>query len=190
MSCLPAAIPPRDDVGFDRRDYRRALGQFATGVTVVTTRTADGTPVGLTVNAFTSVSLDPPFVLWCLALSAGSAQAFLATSRFAVNVLGERQAGLAQRFATRHTDRFAGVAWRVGPGGMPLLDGAIAHLVCRSFARQVAGDHLVCIGEVERYEYAPGEPPLVFHGGGYGGLAALPGADADYSGMAPKMKVA
>lgn len=190
MTTLRDAATLRAEVRPDHREYRRALAQFATGVAVVTTRDADDRPIGLTVNAFTSASLDPPLVLWCLSLAAGSAPAFLAASRFAINVLAARQVALARRFATRHHDRFAGVDWRAGPYAMPLLDGAIAHFVCRSIARQVAGDHLVFIGEVEHYERVAGEPPLVFHGGEYAGLAPLPRDDADYSGIAPKMKAA
>lgn len=177
------------DPRFDPRAYRRALGEFATGVTIVTTCAPDGRRVGLTVNSFTSVSLDPPLVLWCLGREAASVQPFLAAGRFAINVLALDQVAIAQRFATRHADRFAGVDWRAGPGGMPLLADAIAHLVCRTVARQPAGDHLVLIGNVEHYERFDGEP-LAFHGGEYGRLVSLPPEGADYSGIAPKMKVA
>lgn len=176
---------------FDSHGYRRTLGQFATGVTIVTTSTPDGQRVGLTVNSFTSVSLDPPLVLWCLSRAAASLPSFLAAGRFAINVLALEQSDLAQRFATRHPDRFAGVGCTVGPGGVPLLAGALAHLVCRNLnlARRPTGDHFVFIGEVEHYERFAGEP-LAFHGGEYGRLVSMETGDTGYSGIAPKMKVA
>lgn len=189
MNHSPAALGPPLQIQAARRDYRRALGQFATGVAIVTT-CRDGQPAGLTVNAFTSASLDPPLVLWCLSLAAGSAPAFLAANRFAVNVLALQQVALARRFSTHRTERFAGVGWRVGPSGMPLLDGVIAHYVCRRIAHQIAGDHFVFVGEVEHYASDPGRPPLIFHGGEYGQLDRAARDDVDYSGSAPKMKVA
>lgn len=185
------AVVPAGAARFDSHGYRRTLGQFATGVTIVTTRTPDGQRVGLTVNSFTSVSLDPPLVLWCLSRAAASAPSFLAAARFAINVLALDQVDLAQRFATPHADRFAGVGCRAGEDGVPLLDGAIAHLVCRNLnlARRPTGDHLVFIGEVEHHERFTGEP-LVFQAGAYGRLVSRQPEARDYSGIAPKMKVA
>jgi flavin reductase (DIM6/NTAB) family NADH-FMN oxidoreductase RutF len=173
----------------DQGDYRRTLGQFATGVTVVTTRTLDGVRVGLTVNSFTSVSLDPPTVLWCLSCASASVRPFLAAARFAINMLAFDQAAVAQRFATRHPDRFSGVGCQIGPGGVPLLDCAIAHLVCRNIARHRSGDHLIFIGAVEHFQRFAGEP-LVFHAGEYGRLLPARLDSGDYSGIAPKIKVA
>lgn len=189
MNGSAKAVIPAPATRFDAHGYRRTLGQFATGVAIVTTCTPDGQRVGLTVNSFTSVSLDPPLILWCLGRAAASVEPFRAARRFAINVLGLDQVALAQRFATRHADRFAGIGCRFGAGGMPLLDGAIAHLVCRSVAQQPAGDHLVFIGKVEHYERFAGEP-LVFQAGDYGRLAPMPAAEADYSGIAPKIKAA
>jgi flavin reductase (DIM6/NTAB) family NADH-FMN oxidoreductase RutF len=189
MNGAAKTITPVAATQFDARGYRQTLGQFATGVTILTTCTADGQRVGLTVNSFTSVSLDPPLVLWCLRREAASVPPFLAAARFAINVLALDQAAVAQRFAERHGDRFAGGDWRAGPGGMPLLGGAVAHLVCRTVARQPAGDHLVFIGEVEHHARFAGDP-LAFHGGAYGRLVSLPPEEAVYSGIAPKMKVA
>lgn len=166
MNRSAAAVALEPAAGFDRRDYRDTLGQFATGVTVVTTLALDGLRVGLTVNSFASVSLDPPIVLWCLSRSSASAPQFLAATRFAISVLAFDQVAVAQRFASRHPDRFAGIGCRIGPGGVPLLDGEIAHLVCRNMARHPTGDHLVFIGEVEHCERFAGEP-LVFHAGKY-----------------------
>jgi flavin reductase (DIM6/NTAB) family NADH-FMN oxidoreductase RutF len=153
-------------------ELRAAFGQFATGVAVMTTRAADGRRVGLTVNSFTSVSLDPPLVLWCLARTAASLPAFLTAPRFAINVLSIGQRAIAQRFASREVDRFAGVETSVGLGGMPLLPGAIAHFVCRRVDQHAAGDHVVFVGEVEHFERLDGDP-LVFHGGNWRSAAPL-----------------
>lgn len=147
-------------------DYRRALAQFATGVTVVTTRDAHGAPVGLTVNSFNSVSLEPPLVLWSLALKASSLPAFEACSHYAVNVLAGQQLDVAQRFATRGANRFAPADWHDGPHGMPLLHGCVATLIARNRSRHPEGDHVILVGEVVHFD-APGGTPLVFHDGRY-----------------------
>ena len=151
---------------FDRRDLRRALGQFATGVTVVTTRAEDGRRIGVTANSFASLSLDPPLVLWCLDKAATSLPAFGACTHFAVNVLSAGQHHLSRQFSTPAEDKFAGVPVSEGPAGMPLLDGAIAHFLCRTVRQVDGGDHVIVIGEVERYDTFAGEP-LVFHSGFY-----------------------
>ena len=151
---------------FDRRDYRKALGQFATGVTVVTTRTADGRRVGATVNSFSSVSLNPPLVLWSIARETASFGDFTSASHFAVNVLEAHQHHLSRQFSTPLPDKFAGVDFVEGPHGLPLLNGVTAHFVCRKVRQNDGGDHVILIGEVEHYEYNDGEP-LVFHSGRY-----------------------
>ena len=152
--------------GRDLRDLRRALGQFATGVTVVTTRDDGGRPVGVTANSFASLSLEPPLVLWCLDRNAGSLPAFRESTHFAVNVLAASQHHLSRLFATPGADRFAGTEIHDGPGGMPLLEGALAHFVCRNVRQLEAGDHVIVIGQVEHYQTFEGEP-LVFHSGFY-----------------------
>ncbi len=151
---------------FDVRDLRRAFGQYATGVTVVTTRGADGLPWGMTANSFTSVSLNPPLVLWAAAKSSPSLPAFLATDRFAVNVLASDQHHLSRQFATSGAEKFEGVDLVSGPADVPLLEGVVAHFVCRRTETVDAGDHVVLFGEVESYA-ADGGEPLVFHSGGY-----------------------
>ena len=156
----------QQEQGLDLRDLRRALGQFATGVTIVTTRDDTGRRVGVTANSFASLSLDPPLVLWALDRAAGSLPAFRECTHFAVNVLSAEQHNLSRVFATSGADKFAGVDVLEGPAGMPLLDGALAHFVCRSVRQIEAGDHVLFIGEVERYETFAGEP-LVFHSGFY-----------------------
>jgi len=151
---------------FDRRDYRRALGQFATGVSVVTACTADGRRIGITVNSFSSVSLDPPLILWSLARNTPSFQDFCRATHFAVNVLEARQHHLSRQFSTPMPDKFAGVECTEGRDGCPLLNGAISYFVCRKVRQYDGGDHVIFLGEVEEYKYQEGEP-LVFHSGRY-----------------------
>lgn len=151
---------------FDVRELRRALGQYATGVTVVTARAADGRKVGMTANSFTSVSLDPPLVLWCPGKNAPSTPDFTASTHFAVNILAADQHHLSRQFATPADDKFAGAALSEGIAGTPVLDGVVARFQCRTVQCLDAGDHIVMIGEVERYD-APGGDPLVFHAGSY-----------------------
>jgi flavin reductase (DIM6/NTAB) family NADH-FMN oxidoreductase RutF/2-polyprenyl-6-methoxyphenol hydroxylase-like FAD-dependent oxidoreductase len=153
--------------GLDLRDLRQALGQFATGVTIVTARGADGRPVGVTANSFSSVSLEPPLVLWCLARDAASLAAFHECTHFGVNVLAAGQHHLSRLFASTGADKFGGEAEvRDGPYGVPMLDGVLAHFVCRNVRQIDAGDHVIVIGEVEHYDAFDGEP-LVFHSGSY-----------------------
>jgi flavin reductase (DIM6/NTAB) family NADH-FMN oxidoreductase RutF len=163
---LIATKRAQDDARLDPRDLRLALGQFATGVTVVTTRAEDGRSVGVTANSFTSLSLDPPLVMWALQRDSASWPAFHLCTSFAVNVLAAGQHHLSRQFSTPADDRFTGVAFTDGPGGVPLLEGVLAHFVCRPVRQIEAGDHIVVIGEVERYETFGGEP-LVFHSGRY-----------------------
>jgi flavin reductase (DIM6/NTAB) family NADH-FMN oxidoreductase RutF len=151
---------------FDRRDYRRALGQFATGVTVVTARASDGRKVGVTVNSFSSVSLDPPLILWSLSRQTPSFIDFTNATHFAVNVLEARQHHLSRQFSTPLPDKFAGVEFEEVTGGVPLLHGALAQFVCRKVRQHDGGDHIILVGEVEQYKYNQGEP-LVFHSGRY-----------------------
>ncbi|MGY0232075.1 flavin reductase family protein [Longispora urticae] len=136
------------------RSLRDTLARYPTGVAVVTT----AGPVGLTVNSFTSVSLDPPLVLWCLRGDSTSRAAFEASPRFAVNVLEADQGGLARQFAGPAADRFAGVGWVPGPDRLPILGGTVAWLRCRRYACLPGGDHVVFLGEVEAHAALPGAP--------------------------------
>ena len=151
---------------FEQRDYRQALGQFATGVTVVSARAKDGRKIGLTVNSFTSVSLDPPLVLWSLSRQATDFAEFSGASHFVVNVLAANQYYLSRQFSATDADKFAGVECTEGPAGCPLLKGATAHFVCRRTREFDGGDHVIVLGEVEEYKWSEGEP-LVFHSGRY-----------------------
>jgi len=149
----------------DPKQFRSALGTFATGVTIVTTRDRSGTDIGLTVNSFSSVSLDPPMVLWSLAKKSQSRQAFIDAGCFAVHILAADQSELATRFASP-VDRFAGLALERGEHGLPLLDGCAARFQCRTVSRYEGGDHDIFIGEVISYEHFE-RPALVFHAGRY-----------------------
>ncbi|MBY9074383.1 flavin reductase [Nocardioides sp. WL0053] len=161
---------------FDPRDLRRALGQYATGVTVVTCEDDEGRRWGMTANSFTSVSLNPPLVLWAAAKSSPSLPAFLAADRFAVNVLASDQHHLSRQFSTSGAEKFEGVtlvpadelAEQPGAAAVrpPVLEGTVAHFACRRTDLVDAGDHVVLFGEIEAYD-APGGEPLVFHSGSY-----------------------
>jgi flavin reductase (DIM6/NTAB) family NADH-FMN oxidoreductase RutF len=151
---------------FDRRDFRRALGQFATGVTVVTASAPDGRKIGVTVNSFSSVSLDPPLILWSLSRQTGSFSDFTNVTHFAVNVLEAKQHHLSRQFSTPLADKFAGVEFVEAKTGVPVLKGVIAQFVCRKVRQYDGGDHVIFVGEVEEYKYEDGEP-LVFHSGRY-----------------------
>ena len=153
--------------GFSPQEFRAALGMFATGVTIVTARDAAGLPVGITANSFNSVSLAPPLVLWSLARVAGSMPAFERGSHYAINILAADQHALALRFSAKAIDRFAGVPFKVGPSGAPVLDGAAAVFECFNRSRYEEGDHVIFVGEVERCAHRPGAQPLIFHGGRY-----------------------
>ena len=152
---------------FSTPDFRAALGMFATGVTVVTARRADGTLVGLTANSFNSVSLEPPLVLWSLARNAGSMPVFERGSHYAINILSAEQHALAERFASKSGDRFKDLAFREGAGGAPVIEGAAAVFECFNRSRYEEGDHVIFVGEVERCERREGAQPLIFHGGRY-----------------------
>lgn len=149
----------------DSRAFRDALGCFATGVTVVTTRDPNGQPYGVTVNSFSSLSLDPPLILWSLSCHSGAYSGFVAASHFAVHVLREGQEHLCLQFSRSGVDRFNGIDLDEGAGGVPLLPDAAALFECRSLYRYWGGDHVIFIGRVERCQQWPERKPLVFHQG-------------------------
>jgi flavin reductase (DIM6/NTAB) family NADH-FMN oxidoreductase RutF/RimJ/RimL family protein N-acetyltransferase len=138
------------------RALREAFGTFATGVTVVTAFDAESAPRGFTANSFTSVSLDPPMVLVCVGRGSQSGVAVRNAGRFAVNILGERQIDIAQRFAAAGVDRFADIAWSADPAGVPVISGAIAHFVCETESVIAAADHDVLLARVLGFVTAPG----------------------------------
>ena len=150
----------------DDDSFRRALSQFATGVTVVLTRDAAGAPAGLTVSAFASVSLDPPLVLACIDVRADAHDAFRVGGPLGVSVLGEDQEDVSRRFAWRGREKYAGLALEDGAAGAPLVPGAVAQLECTIVAAHPAGDHTIFVGEVRELRASPGRPRL-YHRGGY-----------------------
>ncbi|MBL8421078.1 MAG: flavin reductase family protein [Dechloromonas sp.] len=154
----------------ENRSLRNALGRFATGVTIVTAIDPDGHPIGLTVNSFSAVSLNPPLVLWCLDNSSHNLAAFLHASHHVINVLAASQLDLSNRFATWPVDRFAGLRWHPCSGGAPLLHGCCASFEVANEAAHAGGDHTIFVGRVEKFSETPGVPPLLFHGGQYRAL--------------------
>jgi flavin reductase (DIM6/NTAB) family NADH-FMN oxidoreductase RutF len=150
---------------FSTREFRASLGMFATGVTIVTARTAGGDLVGLTASSFNSVSLAPPLVLWSLAQTAGAMGAFSNGLHYAINVLAADQQQLAEQFAKTGVDRWAGVSFSDGVSGAPLLAGAAASFECFNRSQYAEGDHVIFVGEVERCSHRADASPLLYHGG-------------------------
>ena len=157
-----AAVP-----AFDATQFRHALSQFATGVTVITTRLADGSFRGLTASSFNSVSLDPPLVLWSLGEAANSMPIFSGNSHYVINVLAADQAELAERFSRRSDDPFANVEYELSRTGQPILKGVSAWFECHNRSRYPEGDHVIFVGEVEHCAAYP-QTALIFHGGRFG----------------------
>jgi flavin reductase (DIM6/NTAB) family NADH-FMN oxidoreductase RutF len=154
------------------REFRIALGCFATGVTIITALGPRGELVGNTVNSFTSVSLDPPLILWCMGRHALSLKAYLSTDQFAVNILSEEQIALSARFARSKEDKWAGVGYETGSLGMPVLTGAAAIFECKTRHTYMGGDHVIFVGEVMAAAFDPERKPLAFHQGKYRRLGA------------------
>ncbi|MGO4220695.1 flavin reductase [Lysobacter sp. TAF61] len=155
------------DSTFDSREFRRALGAFTTGVTIVTTRGPAGNDCGLTANSFNSVSMDPPLVLWSLDKTSTSLDAFSGAGHFAVHILAADQESTSNRFARSGVDKFEGMDLARGHGDVPLLDGCSARFECRVAYRYDGGDHIIFVGEVVAFDTFH-RPPLIFHGGNYG----------------------
>jgi 3-hydroxy-9,10-secoandrosta-1,3,5(10)-triene-9,17-dione monooxygenase reductase component len=147
-------------------DVKKALAQFATGVTIVTTRAADGSPAGLTVNSFNSVSLDPPLILWSLAHKAQSLDAFRKCERYLVHVLAVNQLDVARVFATRGADKFGTTKWQPNASGLPQLAGCIAWFECGNRRQYDEGDHVILVGRIDAFAI-PGGAPLIFHDSRY-----------------------
>jgi flavin reductase (DIM6/NTAB) family NADH-FMN oxidoreductase RutF len=151
----------------DSRQLRNALGRYATGVAVVTTRAPSGKLEGLTANSFAAVSLDPPLILWSLRRQAPSMKSFLDAGAFAVNVLADEQSSLSEHFARSHADKFDGIAFKTGFAGCPVLHDPLALFECEMESTTSGGDHIIFIGRVQRVSYREGSP-LIFSGGNYG----------------------
>jgi flavin reductase (DIM6/NTAB) family NADH-FMN oxidoreductase RutF len=160
----PMQITPGPDTA---RDFRTALGRFATGVTLVTCASPIG-PLGITANSFASLSLEPPLVLWSPARSSRRFDAFAAAPHFAIHILRDDQLDLARAF-THHGQAWDGVAWHPSPEGVPLIDDTLSRFDCRRHAIHEGGDHAIVVGEVTSAVIGEGAP-LVFAGGGFGGF--------------------
>jgi 3-hydroxy-9,10-secoandrosta-1,3,5(10)-triene-9,17-dione monooxygenase reductase component len=153
-----------NSVAFDSKGFRSALGHYATGVVIITTRGSLGQPIGLTCNSFTSLSLDPPLIQWAIARSSRNHAAICTAQNFAAHVLNENQRELCRQFSGKSGDRFAGVDVEAGLQSLPLLKQFHARFECAVYARHWAGDHTLIIGRVLRLEEREGRP-LVFYGG-------------------------
>lgn len=156
----------------DKRKFRNALGHFATGVAVITTRLDDKEPIGITVNSFSSVSLDPPIILWSLDGKSDTLPIFNAVGCFTVNVLREDHQVISDRLSKQGVHDLDGLALSVGANGCPTLADALAHFECEVYARHEAGDHIIILGKVTHFEYSQDGRPLLYHRGGYQGIAA------------------
>lgn len=169
----PVAAPASADAAaIDPKRFRQLLGCFPTGVAVITTVTPEGQPVGLTCNSFSSVSLEPPLVLFSLRKASSLVGTFSGADGFAINILSQNQDALSGRFASsKILDKFNGVAWRSGPLGMPVIDDCLASFECTVFACHDAGDHYVFIGEVKHMHEGCADHALVFYKGAYMMLA-------------------
>tara|TARA_B100000902_G_scaffold203088_1_gene193640 strand:+ start:230 stop:757 length:528 start_codon:yes stop_codon:yes gene_type:complete len=153
----------------DQKAFRTALGQFATGVTVITTCDARGNKVGMTVNSFSSVSLDPMLVLWSIARTSKSYEEFIHADRFAVHVLNSQQQAISNQFASNCADRFCDVEHTEGVGGIPLLKDYSALFQCQTEHQYEGGDHVIIVGRVVEFDNRQ-LPPLIFHAGRYADL--------------------
>lgn len=157
---------------FNKQDYRNALGKFGTGVAVVSTKTTTNLPVGVTINSFNSVSLDPPIVLWSLNKQSPSLQAFDDTGKFVIHILSKDQVDLSKRFSSRVEEKFANVQYEIGQLGVPLITGCSATFECTTWLRQEVGDHVLFLGLVENYHSTEKEA-LLYYKGGYAISAEL-----------------
>lgn len=158
-------------MAIDPRELRNVMGHFATGVTIITTKDVSGKPFGLTANAFSSLSLDPPLVLICVDKKVDCYACFDQSRVFVVNILSEGQDQLSTRFATKGIEKFEGVAVRQGNLGVPLLEGAVAHIECTLTSAYEGGDHTIYVGEIQAVA-ASGDRPLLFFKGKYSRLLA------------------
>lgn len=155
----------------DKRKFRNALGHFATGVAVITTRVGEKEPIGITVNSFSSVSLEPPLILWSLDDKSDTLSVFNAVNCFTVNILREDHQEISNRLSRQGDHSLEGLAVRSGANGCPALEEALAHFECEVYARHEAGDHIIILGKVTHFEYSEDGRPLLYHRGGYQGLA-------------------
>lgn len=167
---MSSKAAPDQLVPVDTRLYRRACARFATGITIVTVLDALAHPHGVTINSFTSVSLEPPLVLVSIDLKNAILGHFISSSWFAINILAEHQEALSRRFSSAAENRFIDVDWHLGLSGTPILEGVLAHLECAVMRTFEVGDHTMLIGEVRHADYREGKP-LIYFDSGYRNLA-------------------
>lgn len=171
------AAPPVDPI--DPKAFRRALGNFATGVTIITAKAPDGTIVGVTASSFNSLSMDPPLILWSSIKGNPSCAIFEEATHFAVNILASDQMDMSNHFARQQPDKFAGMDWEPGIGGAPIFPNCAGRFQCESYAKLDGGDHWIFVGRVLAFDDF-GRPPLCFHRGSYAMVF-------DHPGTAPKI---
>jgi flavin reductase (DIM6/NTAB) family NADH-FMN oxidoreductase RutF len=170
------------DAAFDPKAFRRALGNFATGVTIITAEGADGEKVGVTASSFNSLSMDPPLVLWSSMKDARSCEIFESASHFAVNILASDQMDMSNHFARQQEDKFAGFEWEKGIGGAPIFPNCAGRFQCETYDKLDGGDHWIFVGKVVAFDDF-GRAPLCFHQGSYSmvfshpGVSSKPGSD-------------
>jgi flavin reductase (DIM6/NTAB) family NADH-FMN oxidoreductase RutF len=157
----------------DARQFRNALGCFTTGVCIVTAAGRDCGAIGLTINSFASVSLDPPLILWSLDRSSDTLSVFAEVSHFCINVLSDDAAGLSTRLSVKGNHGLRDEVASIGTGGVPILKNALAHFECEVTARHDGGDHIIFVGRVVQFDYDERGRPLVYYRGRYRGLAPL-----------------
>lgn len=162
----------------DAKAFRRALGNFATGVTIITARAPDGSTVGVTASSFNSLSMDPPLILWSSMKEARSCAVFESATHFAVNILAADQMQMSNHFARQQPDKFAGIDHEEGLGGAPLFPGCAGRFQCESYAKLDGGDHWIFVGRVVGFDDF-GRAPLIFHQGSYGMVYNHPDAFGD-----------
>jgi 3-hydroxy-9,10-secoandrosta-1,3,5(10)-triene-9,17-dione monooxygenase reductase component len=166
---MATAAATRHDEAFDAREFRAALGRFATGVALITAA-PDGEPTGLIVNSLTSVSLEPPLVSFCPSRRSITWSRMRRAGRFAVNILGQDHGDFAARATPPGSDRFANVAWTPGRGGAPLLTDALAYVECELATEYPGGDHWIVVGRVDDVRISPTRDPLIFFEGAFHAL--------------------
>lgn len=164
MTSATAQITPDNEI--DPKAFRRALGNFATGVTIITARAPDGTNVGVTASSFNSLSMDPPLILWSSMKDTPSCKLFETATHFAVNILSSDQMAMSNHFARQQEDKFASVEWEPGLGGAPLFENTAGRFQCESYDKLDGGDHWIFVGKVVAFD-DNGRPPLCFHQGSY-----------------------
>lgn len=163
------------DADFDPKAFRRALGNFATGVTIITAEGGDGEKVGVTASSFNSLSMDPPLILWSSMKNARSCEIFESASHFAVNILASDQMDMSNHFARQQEDKFAGFDWGKGLGGAPIFPNCAGRFQCETYDKLDGGDHWIFIGKVIKFDDF-GRAPLCFHQGSYSMVFSHPGA--------------